>query len=276
MKKIIPIALVIATITLSAFSFSAKKMFEDTPKRNHNVCKKLKGRILLYVIMVETKESAKWDDYDVNSSKDSIYKAVKWIEKQASMNSVAANIEVEYYRNDTSQYIYQNISEPFKKILSKSDGVEEVNKWADKVVKKATGLKSRERLIAKLRDDFSTESVVLLFMVNNYYKTSFSYTLNSTSNEDVEYSMVSSKEPVMIASEILSLFGAEYFYHHQSTSDKKNRDKLKEIFPYDIMAMPDKPINQLYIGEVSKYAIGWTDEINEEYGKILNSTKSKY
>lgn len=276
MKKTIFTLLILAFISLCSFSFNIKKMFEDTPKRNHNVCKKLRGRVLLYVIMVETKESAQWDDYDVNSSKDSIYKAVKWIEKQASMNNVATTIDVEYYRNDTSQYVYQNFNGSFKKTLSKAEGVEEIDKWADKVVKKATGLKSRERLIAKLRDEFSTESVVLLFMVNNYYKTSFSYTLNTSSDEDVEYSMVSSKEPVMIASEILSLFGAEYFYHHPSVSDKKNRDKLKEMFPYDIMVMPDKPINQLYIGDITKYSIGWTDEINEEYGKILNSLKSKY
>lgn len=276
MKKVVlTFALILGVFSI--FSFAPFKDAEITSKRNFNVCKKLKGRVLVYVVFVETKQTSTWDDFDINTTRDSINKAVKWIEKQAEKSNVSdLSFDVEYYRNDTSQYIYQNLSTPVKKILSKPEGAVEINAWTDKIAKKIAGVKNRERLIAKLRDEHNVESVVLMFMVNNYYRAGYSYTLNTQSVDDVEYSLIGTKEPTLIASEIMSLFGAHYMYSHPSVLDKKNRAKLKEIFPYDIMASPEKPIGQLYVGEITQYYLGWKDEINAEYDNIIKENKYKY
>lgn len=271
------IALTVSALIIGLCAFIPFKTAENIDKRGHNVCKKLTGNVLVYVVFVETKESSNWDDYDINSAKDSVNKAVKWIQKQAEKNNIPnLNFQVEYYKNDSTQYVSQNVSGSIKKILSKTEGADEINKWTDKVVKKATGMKNRERLIAKLRDQYGVESVVLLFMTNNYFKSSYSYSLNTMSDIDVEYMLLGNKEPGLIASEIMSVFGAHYMYHHPSVLDKKNRAKLKEMFPYDIMASPEKPITQLYVGEITQYYIGWKDQINVEYEKLIKEDRYKY
>ena len=276
MRKIC-LSSIFAVCLIGLFSFIPFKTSTNIDKRNYNVCKKLIGNSLVYVIFVESRESSNWDDFDMNSAKDSINKAVKWIQKQAEKNNIQnVNLQVEYYKNDSSQIVTQNVGASIKKILTKAEGADDINKWSDKVVKKATGLKNREKLISKLRDQYNVESVVLMFMLNNYYKAGYSYALNTMSETDVEYTLLGSKDPGYIASEIMSVFGAHYMYHHPSVLDKKNRAKLKELFPYDIMASPEKPITQLYVGELTQYYIGWKDQINAEYEKLIKEDKYKY
>lgn len=235
------------------------------------------GNVLVYVVFVETKNSYKWDSFDVNSTMDSLNKALSWIEAQAKKSNIEKlRFTVDNYRNDSTQYIYQNIKGgSFKKLISKY-GTEEVDKWGDKVVKKAFDVKNRAELIADLRNTYSVESVALIYMVNNYFRSDFSYAFNTGSNEDVEYAVMSTKEPSRIAQEILSLFGAHYLHNHPSVGDKRNRGRLKKMFPYDIMADPKKNIQQLYVGEITQYYIGWNDGINDSYQRMINNAKYKF
>ena len=244
--------------------------------RNNNVCKKLQGNVLLYFFWTETRQSSQWTQFDINSTLDSLNLATRWMEEQAAKNNIKLKFIVESYKGDSSSTVFQNFNGTIKKSLQKSEGAEEVNKWADKIVKTATTLKNRERLIAKLRDQYNVESVALIFMTNNYFKTDYSFSLNTLSETDVEYSVISSKHPVILAQEIMHLFGAPYLYYHQSTTDKSNRRKLSELFPLDIMSSPEKKLSMVNVGEITKYYIGWSDDINKEYDRLVKENKTKF
>jgi hypothetical protein len=247
--------------------FQAKK--ENMNGRDFNVCKKLQGDVLFYLVWAETRQSYQWTNYDINSTLDSMNVAIKWIESMAAKNNIKLKIRLDYYQSDTSKTVYQNFSGSIKRLTNKEDGIIAVNKWTDKVVRTATGLKNRERFIAKLRDEYSVENVALIFMINNYFKSDYSFSLNTTSETDVEYSIISSKRPGIMLHEILHLFGAQYLYYHPSCTDKQMRRQLQAKFPNDIMAYPEKDIISLSIGDVTKYFIGWSDKLDEQYEKLL-------
>ncbi|MDD5570196.1 MAG: hypothetical protein PHD97_03470 [Bacteroidales bacterium] len=263
---------------MSVFVFSSFRLRNsgDAEGRNRNVCKKLQGNVLLYFIWTESRQSYLWSPFDINSTLDSVNVSTKWMEEQAAKNGINLKFTVDYFKGDTTNTVYQNFNGSLKKVLQKTEGVEEVNKWTDRIVKTATTLKNRERLIAKLRDQYNTESVVLIFMVNNYFKTDFSYSLNTLSDNDVEYAIISSKHPVIFAQEIMHLFGAPYLHFHPSTSDKANRKKLSELFPLDIMSSPERNLSMLNIGEITKYYVGWTEDINKEYDKLIKNSRAKF
>ncbi|MFA6924492.1 MAG: hypothetical protein WC223_09595 [Bacteroidales bacterium] len=263
---------------ISVFIFSSFRIENsaDDTGRNRNVCKKLQGNVLLYFIWTESRQSNSWSSFDINSTLDSVNISIKWLEEQAAKSGINLKFTVDYYKGDSTNTVYQNFNGSLKKVLQKTEGIEEVNKWTDRIVKTATALKNRERLIAKLRDQYNIESVALIFMVNNYFKTDFSFSLNTMNDNDVEYSIISSKHPVIFAQEIAHLFGAPYLYFHPSTSDKSNRKKLSELFPLDIMSSPEKNLSMLNIGEITKYYVGWTEDINKEYDKLIKGSRTKF
>lgn len=237
--------------------------------KNHNVCKTFKGKILLYIIWAKTRQSYEWTDYEINSTVDSLNIAINWLNQQAENNNILLNIRFDYSQGDSIPSFYQKLGGSVEEFITKSAQIERINKWADKIVRKATGLKNKERLIAKLRDENNTESVALIFILNNYFKADYAFSFNTTSNEDVEYSIISTKRPCLIAQEILNLFGAPYLYQHTTIKNKRDTKQLQQMFKDDIMATSDKNISQLTIGEITKYYIGWIDEIKDEYEKLI-------
>jgi hypothetical protein len=274
MKKIILFAFLLPLILWLFFQGIGRN--GDLPKRNHNVCKKLTGEVQLYIVWVETRESYNWDNYDISTTLDSINLAVRWIEGEARKNNIKVSIGVDYFQNDTLKSINQNLRGNVKRILQKPEGVEEIGSWTNRIVKRANGSKNKGHFIADLREKRAVESVALMFFVNNYHRSDYAFSLNTDSEEDVEYSVLSTKNPVLIAQELLHLFGAAYLYPHASIKDKRNKETLQSRFPNDIMANTERHINELEIGPATKYQIGWSEQIEPETEKILQNEKSRF
>lgn len=237
--------------------------------RDHNVCKKLKGNVLLYVVWVETRLSSTWSEFDLNSTVDSIKATVRWLNAEAAKNNVELHIRFDAALNDSIAAVYQKLGDEVPSLIDNDDGLARIDKWTTKIVKLKSGVKSKVQFVSELRDEYNVESVALVFMLNNYYKEDFIFSFNTTSNNDVEYSIISSKRPNLIAQDLLNLFGAPYLYHHPSTVNKRDTKQLQKIFSDDVMSNTDRPLNSLSLGEITKYFIGWTDTLNTEYEKMV-------
>jgi len=254
-----------------------------------NVCKDLKGEALLYFIFVDSRETTPWTEYDIQSTIDSVRVAINWLHTRARENDVALNIIADFYigkeyttvaKNLPSGSIYHSVTEPNMK-----KGGELINNWADGIARivgsslpihEKDGIpeiknpRNKERLVAYLRDENNVESVGLLFMINNYYKSDISVQINTMNTDDVEFAVVSYKYPSEIAHNFLHLYGAADMY---STIYRKNEKKIRFLqkeFPDEIMMDPyGKNIWSLEISEYTKYLIGWTDNISPRYEAYL-------
>lgn len=287
MKKYLYILLLAIFIASTAFIFGK---IDFRKGRNNNVCKSLKGNVLVYAIFVDTKTTSPWTEFDIQSTMDSIYVATSWIEEQAKKSGVQLGIKTDFYVGTEYSTVSRDLPEGSirKSITSPSlgKGIENMNLWADNIAKKVGGSfnisekdgvreiknpKNKERLVAYLRDEHKVESIALMFMVNNYYRDDISCVVNGMSSEDVEFAVVSYKYPSEIAHNILQLFGSADL--HESifrNSDKAINYALQE-FPNDIMQYPyAKQLNTLEIGAFTKYMIGWTDTISNDYEFLLN------
>jgi hypothetical protein len=257
--------------------------------RYTNVCKDLKGEALLYFIFVDSRETAPWTEYDIQSTIDSVRVAINWLHVQARKNDIALNIIADFYigkeystitKNLPAGSILNSVTEPNMK-----KGEALMNKWADGIAKTAgsslpvndkDGIpeiknpRNKERLVAYLRDENNVESVALLFMLNNYYKSDISIQMNTMNTDDVEFAVVSYKYPAEIAHNFLHLYGAADMY---PTIYRKNEKKIRFLqneFPEEIMLDPyGKNIWDLDISEYTKYLIGWTDRIDPGYEPYL-------
>ncbi|MFW5644920.1 MAG: hypothetical protein ACOCZL_03320 [Bacteroidota bacterium] len=257
--------------------------------RFNNVCKDLRNDVLLYFIFIDTKETSPWTEFDIMSTIDSLGVAVRWLEKAAKQNKVELTIKTDYYIGNEFATINQNLPEKSveESLLHPNlkKGIEALNKWADNVSRKAgesfylvdkDGIpktqppNDAERLIAHLRDEYSVESVALMFMVNNYFKTDLSVALNTLTTEDVEFAIVSYKYPSEIAHNFLHLYGAADLHE---TPFRRSGRKIKianDLYPDDIMQDAyAKNIDELKISRYTKYLIGWTDEIDPEFEDLL-------
>ncbi len=295
MKKIIRIFILSILILLSE-SFTLRKL--DYKKGiKTNVCKDLKGDILVYSIFVDTKTTSPWTEYDIKSTLDSIRTAVSWLNQKGIHNNIPVKFITDYYvgpeyttikKNLPEESIYLSVTEPnFKQ------GFANLNKWSDYIARKAgntfllqdkDGLpeikkpKNKERLIAYLRDEYEVESVVLLYMMNNYFKTDISIPVNNLHTRNIEYAIVSYKYPSEIAHNILHLFGAADLYETIYRQNSKSIDYAKIEFPNEIMLDPyGKPIHNLEISDYTKFLIGWNQDLRDEYLFLLTDrNKLKY
>ncbi len=267
---------------------------------DNNVCKKLIGKVVLYAIFVDTKGTQAWTNYDIQSTLDSIETAKEWIENRAFENGIPLNIEVQYHQNKKIIPIANNF--PNKTLYGTlfspvaSVGIGKLDRWADRIAKTAgltlpadsstivktkNNLSDRERLIARLRDINQTDNVVLMYFINNYYTDEISVTLHSASSANIEYSIVSFKNPAVIAHEFLHIFGALDLYI--SPFDTKRKAKRKKatamkLYPNEVMAFAYRNIDSLNISPFTQYLIGWKNELDEPsralfFGKKMNALK---
>jgi hypothetical protein len=261
-----------------------------------NVCKDLKNEALVYFIFVDTKETSPWTEFDIRSTLDSVNTAVTWLNNQAVKNNVNLKIRANYYIGNPYTPVKRNLPQgTVQKTLTSSSlhkGFADLNLWADAIAKKVgtsfnssekDGIpeiqnpKNKERLISYLRDDNKVESVALIFMVNNYYRSDISIPINIYSNNDVEYAIVSYKYPSEIAHNILALYGAAPMYNSIYRKKTSKIEILKKEFPNDIMQDPyAKNINLLTIGEYTKYLIGWQDNLDPKYNELLTDAIVKF
>ncbi|RMG78029.1 MAG: hypothetical protein D6707_10460, partial [Bacteroidetes bacterium] len=265
----------------------------------NNVCKKLKGDVVLYVIFVESKYTGFWTTYDIESTLDSAQKAIDWIENQAKKEGIFLNIKLDYHKTPKNVIPIQGNLQ--KRTLSGtlfssagiSYGIKSVDRWADKIAKEAlksygpdtstitrTKIKpqDREKLLARLRDIYKTDNVALVYFINNFYKKDISVALHTQGNETPEYAVISYKSPGVIAHEFLHLFGAYDLYMSPFDRERKTQ-KQKEFamkeFPNEIMAFPYRRINTLSISPFTKYLIGWKNELDNKYKEMLIGKKIK-
>jgi hypothetical protein len=269
-------------------SFSFQKVDYRTAM-NKNVCKGLKNEVLLYFIFIDNKTTTPWTEFDIKSTIDSIAVTRRWLMEQASKNNIALNIKTDYYfgkdfstvnKSMPSTSVYKSATTPNFK-----NGLKALNDWADNIARKAGNTfnivqkdgipeiknpRNKERLIAFLRDEYKVESVALIYMVNNYFKSDISLQINTMNTDDVEFAIVSYKYPAEIAHNILHLYGAADLHKTLYRRNESKIKKLATLLPNDIMQDPyARNIKDLEISEYTRYLIGWQDTIDKKWEEFF-------
>lgn len=290
MKAIVYLLIVLFIFLESCMT--TKKMNVMFASVNNNVCRRLSGKVVVYAVFVDSKETKPWSDYDIRSTLDSLRKGMDWLELQAKKDSIPLDIQIDCNKkNNGIVPVYQEFS---KKTLSATlykkplfSGVKDIHKWADKVaieagknlskdtsrlVKTKNKLSDRERLIARLRAIHRTDNIALMYLINNYHTDEMSLTLDANSNHNVEYCIVSYKYPSVFAHEFLHLFGAWDLYITPFDNKRKavkRKNMAMEMFPKEIMAFAYRRIESLEISPFTKYTIGWTTELDKKYSDAM-------
>jgi hypothetical protein len=278
-KKLFLLVLMLFLILPSSFKISRVDYREA---RYRNVCKDMKGDVLLYFMFIDSKYTTPWTEFDIQSTIDSIRAAISWLHLQARENKVPLNIIADFYigpefttisRNLPRATVEESVTEP-----NSGQVRENLKRWSDGVAKIAgesvtlrekDGIpevqapRNKERLVAFLRDENKVESVALFFLVNNYYRSDISIPVNTFSNDDVEFVIVSYKYPAEIAHNFLHLYGAADMYPTLLRRNERNIETLMGLYPDEVMQDPyGKDLNKLNISDYTKYLIGWTDELD--------------
>lgn len=274
----------VCLFVINLFMLSNLNAQDIDAARNRNVCKKLQGNVVFYAIFVDTKDTKPWTEFDINSTLDSIRLSMDWIQQKARDNNINLTIDLAYFKESEVIPIAKDLPEQSfveSTLFPNKIAVNKLNEWGDYIAKRAGLLlniipkdgakiikpKDKERLIATLRNEYRSESVALFYLLNNYYKEDFSYALNISSDEEIEYAIISYKNPTVIAGKFLSLFGALDIYTYSKRS--KNKEFFEKELSNDITANPNKYIDELEISSFTQYLIGWKNNLNEKY-KILS------
>ncbi len=165
------------------------------------------------------------------------------------------------------------------------DGMNSLSRWGDNIakiigeslyIKDKDGIPAqkqpanKERLMAFMRDEYQVESVAMLFLVNNYYRTDISLAINTLHNDDVEFSVVSYKYPSEIAHSFLHLYGAADLHESPFRRSKRNIRLARQAFPDDIMSdVYARSLKDIEIGEYTQYMIGWTDDLDSQFEPLM-------
>lgn len=259
--------------------------------KNQNVCGLLKDSVVVYAIFVDVDQYHPWTVYDIESTMDSLNKAMSWVEGQAAANKQRLGIVSVMHEQQSKWSISEARAKPTVLRLNlnllgsyKKKHQGHVDAWADKIatyaakgVKKPTetklGTKSKvvnvERLVARLRDLYETDNVALLFFLNGYYENHPSMSLHTYSNGPaVEYSIITNKNPAVIAHEFLHLFGAIDLYPHPAHRTF-NYKELEAAYPNELMRIQHTSINSLMLSPITKYYIGWQKNLDKENTRML-------
>lgn len=253
----------------------------QAPSRNRNVCTHLKDSVILYAIFVDVGVYHPFTEYDISSTMDSVEKACSWIESNAELNNIPLSVKPVMHKNKSKWSLNESralVGLDLSKVYSgKYRHAGYINNWANAVSRLAyKGLKANnsskvanrnqdgrttEGLIARLRDDYKTDNIALMFFVNGYYEDDISASFNTYGGgPEVEFSLISKKNPAVIAHELLHLFGAVDLYpttYHANF----NFTEIEEAYPDEIMRIQHKEISKLMLSPITKYYIGWEDEM---------------
>jgi hypothetical protein len=278
----------LCAISLSIRSCVTYKASDGSVTKNRNVCKELKGTVLLYLIFVDTQYTGPWTDSDISSTFESAKTATDWLQQKAIENGTTLNFQLKYYQSGKKRTIAKDL--PGKSVYGSLRiplfGTKLLNKWGDQVAAMAGEKlklvgeidksvikrpKDRDKLIAKLRDVYNVENVALLYMVNNYYKEDLSLSMNTASNKEIEYSIISYKNPAVIAHQILNLFGASDLNTNAFTPNSKLKKLAAETWPNEVMVRTDKTVDNLEIGSLTRYLVGWSDTLGTVAQRVVNA-----
>jgi len=276
-------------LTMMACMSASAPSVDFRAGRYNNVCKDLREDVLLYFVFVDTRTTSPWTEFDILTTIDSIHVAAKWLEAQAGSMGIPLNIKTDYYIGNEFATIRRNLPEKsIGETIEKQGlvrGMESLSRWGDYIskiigesvyIKEKDGIPeqrqpyNKERLIAYLRDEFQVESVALLFMVNNYYRSDISLAVNTLHNADVEFAVVSYKYPSEIAHGFLHLFGAADLSESPFRRSRRKARLAEAAFPDDLMTeVYARPLPELEIGEFTAYMIGWTQDLSPDYETLL-------
>lgn len=281
--KLFTLLLVILTSGCSSIVDGENNWFRD-----RNVCKKLTGEVLVYPVFVEQKKGQKWAEEDRVQYLDSLQVALMWIQKQATDDNIKLNFVTHAHPKVMKKGLPGKSVNEAVKMLGGSKSFVKFNKHYNAISKKVassiekkqelepfvTKIKSKERLVAKLRNIYQVESVVLIFVhkpegLSHLYKN-----LNSLSNTDVEYIVTTFQAPTVLAYQVLQLFGAAPMsYNSGKKKEKASKLIVEEMFPSDVMANLGKGIQGLIMGDYTKYLVGWSNKKKEYYKSMLSERK---
>ncbi|UTW65511.1 hypothetical protein KFE94_12715 [bacterium SCSIO 12643] len=260
------------------------------PSRNLNVCKTLKDSVIIYAIFVDVNAYHPWTQYDVDSTLDSLKKATTWIEQLAIKHNKNLIISPVIHSQQSKLSLSENKIKPYDLSLdlgllhsSNHKKLRTVDAWANKIaiyasrgVKKTEERKMKtknkvmnlERLIARLRNEYRTDNVAVMFFVNGYYENTPSASYHTYSNgPDVEYSIITNKNPAVIVHEFLHLFGAVDLY--PTVTHNFNYEEIEESYPNEIMRIQHKSLDKLMISPITEYYIGWIDDLDHDNTRLL-------
>jgi hypothetical protein len=287
MKRFILHALLLSMMLIPA-SHKVKRM-DYREARYKNVCKDLRGDVLLYFMFIDSKYTAPWTEYDIQSTIDSVRTAIAWLHQQARSAKVTLNIRADFYIGPEYTTIPRNLPEATVAESVTSPNMrkakENLNRWSDAVAKIAgasltirekDGIpeikapKNKERLVAFLRDENKVESVALFYLVNNYFKSDISVAVNTFDTEAVEFAIVSYKYAAELVHNFLHLYGAADMYRTVYRKQDRKISLLADMYPNDIMQDPyGKAVNSLELSDYTKYLIGWSQELDPELETLM-------
>lgn len=297
--KTVTYASLLTALTLTACSIFHRPIivseYDRIPyTKNQNVCKMLTDTVMVYALFVDVDIYHPWTEFDIASTMDSLNRASKWLEVQAKKRDKHLHIERQLHKQGTKLSIYERpakVSLSLNGITNKGGNArKKLTPWADGISKYAArGLKYKpssaiherlkiidlQTLNLALRDHFKRENVAILFFVNGYYENhpSYSFHTDAAISSKVEYSIITTKNPAVIAHEILHLFGAVDLYPHPAYSNF-NFDELKEVYPNELMLVQHKKLEKLDISPITSYFVGWQDTLSKSDTRLLLHKKN--
>ncbi|MFT5822974.1 MAG: hypothetical protein ACI8ZM_004231 [Crocinitomix sp.] len=284
-SNLIPIILLLFS---SCSLYSAGPEDQLSTSRNRNVCGHLKDSVILYAIFIDINELHPFTQYDIQSTMDSVQKACNWIQKQADTNQITLSIKPVLHKTRGKYSFYERRALTHLSLnqigSKKRRHYNQLMDWADKVSRYASrGIKRQkssklgskirvnntEQLIARLRDQYKTDHISLMFFINGYYERPRSFTFNSETNgPNVEFSLITHKNPSDITHELLHLFGAIDLYPHGQQANF-NYSEIAEKYPNEIMRISHKNIDKLMLSPITKYYIGWENDLDKADTRLL-------
>lgn len=276
-------------IITTVFACSSVKEIDNDWARNRNVCKKLTGNVLVYTIFVSDKKNYPWEPAEIKEYMDSLDVACNWMEEQANNNNISLSISTVKHTKTSLKGPPGKSNEGAMKMLQSLSGLTKVNKHYDGICKKmktsfikqksalkpvVKKIKGKETFTAMLRNQYQSESVVLIFAHKKDKGGHIAFSLNTLNNSDIEYLVNSFNNPSMISYQVLELFGAASL-RHANNPRKQNKiaEHVKLHFKDDIMANPmASRIEDTNIGDFTQYLIGWKNEYDPKH-KILMKGK---
>ena len=290
MNKLFAVILLVTTFFSCSKHIGYHYSEHTAPSRNKNVCGNLKDNVILYCIFVDVHAYHPFSAYDIESTMDSVHKATKWLECQAEYNNIPLNItpvlhkkgsRVSFHERKTLVRPYLHL---FKKPLTKKKYAQYTNQWADYIchyagrsvkqkntAKVGTKVKAHdlESLIHILRNNYETDGLAVMFFVNGYYERDMCMAFNIYNNGPTpEYAVITHKSPGAITHEFLHLFGGIDLYPHAQHPGFNYKD-IKEEYPNEIMRISHKNLDKLMLSPITKYYIGWKDDLPKSDLRML-------
>ena len=272
-------------LVLIANIFACNKSVESQNHwfRDRNVCKKMVKKVLVYTVFVKNKKGEDWSYPDRKEFGDSLQVSLSWMENQAKHYEAQVNFITEQHPAVISKGFSKKTVQETIASLSSEKGLKKFNKHYDGIAKTVSyklekkeelqplvgSVKSKERLVAKLRNIYQVESVVLLYAHKQEGLEHFYLTSNTISNDDIEYIVTTFRSPTVLGYQICQLFGAApLMYNKSKKKELKSWEYVQDHFPNDIMANLGKPIHGLDIGVYNAYLLGWMSRSSPAFNDL--------